>query len=682
MIAGRCRVSFSLMSEELSSVRRRLDELDHRLVHDLAERQQLIAEVAALKKDPTLPLQDSARERELLGRVARLAEEEGLDGYFVQSLYHRILEHSVRFQAARQGASDGVGPLLVAHLGVEGSYSHAAARAHLAGAPREVRYYGYNSLGRTLDALRRGEAELAVLPIENSVVGSITETYDLLSKADLHLVGEEILRVEHCLLTLEQVPLGLIRRIGSHPQALAQCSAFLGELEDCRMEIAEDTATAARLVAESGDLSRAAIASEESATHYGLQILKRNIANQKEVFTRFVVIAQKPRKADPRLPHKTSLLLTVAHAHGALARALDTLAQNKVNLTKLESRPSLERPWQYLFYMDFEGGPHEPHVAKALEELAGHVEAVRILGVYPRSVPGSANRVPYTASPSESLPEKTVTPNEPAKASTSYRLASRAGHPEDSVIEIRQIQIGGTAPFALIAGPCSVETTTQINACAKAVHQAGAGLLRGGCFKPRTSPYDFQGLGFDGLTMLREAADAYGLAIVTEVLQPGDVEAVARQTDALQIGARNMQNFALLKACGKTRLPVVLKRGFMASIDEWLAAAEYIMDQGNPRVILCERGIRTFETATRNTLDLSAVPVLRERTHLPIIVDPSHAAGRREWVAPLTRAARAVGAHGVMLEFHPEPEKALSDGRQALDLGQFSALAAELFPAT
>ena len=180
------------------------------------------------------------------------------------------------------------------------------------------------------------------------------------------------------------------------------------------------------------------------------------------------------------------------------------------------------------------------------------------------------------------------------------------------------------------------------------------------------------------MTLLHEAAQAYGLRIVTEVLHPADVDAVAREADVLQIGARNMQNFALLKAVGKSRLPVLLKRGLMASIDEWLAAAEYVMAEGNGRVILCERGIRTFETATRNTLDLSAVPVLRERTHLPVIVDPSHAAGRRDWVAPLARAARAVGAHGVMIEIHPEPDRAMSDGPQSLDFDQFSALAREM----
>jgi chorismate mutase/prephenate dehydratase len=673
------------MSEELKSVRSRLDDLDHRVVQALAERQRLVAEVAALKNDPTLPLQDTTRERDLLSRVTKLAEDEGVDGYFVQSLYRRILEHSVRFQAARQGETENDGALVIAYQGVEASYSHAAARTHFAPSPRQVRYHGYTSFGAALDAVLREEADFAFLPVENSVVGSITETYDLLSRADVHLIGEEIHRVEHCLLALEQVPLGLIRRVGSHPQALAQCSTFLEALEDCRVEFEEDTARAAMLVAESGDLSRGAIASEEAATRYGLQVLKRSVANQREVYTRFVVIARQPKTADPRLPHKTSLLLTIAHEQGALARGLDSLAKHGVNLTKLESRPSPERPWQYLFYMDFEGGPHEPHVAEALKELQTHAEAVRVLGVYPRSVQGSPNQVQYVpASPPSTnnvtapkAAKPTVAPNE----NKAYRLASRGHHPEETVVEIGNIRIGGDEPFALIAGPCSVESREQITACARALHEAGGGLLRGGCFKPRTSPYDFQGLGFDGLTLMRQAADAYGLAIVTEVVHPGDVDALVREADALQLGARNMQNFALLKAVGKTRLPVVLKRGLMSSVDEWLAAAEYIMSEGNSRVILCERGIRTFETATRNTLDLSAVPVLRERTHLPIIVDPSHAAGRREWVAPLVRAARAVGANGVMIEFHPDPERALSDGRQSLDLEQFAALAAEIFPA-
>lgn len=199
-------------------------------------------------------------------------------------------------------------------------------------------------------------------------------------------------------------------------------------------------------------------------------------------------------------------------------------------------------------------------------------------------------------------------------------------------------------------------------------------MLRGGCFKPRTSPYSFQGLGYEGLDLLADAGAAYGLPIVTEVMHPADVEKVARRADVLQLGARNMQNFSLLKELGRVDRPVLLKRGLMASIDEWLAAAEYIASQGNQQVILCERGIRTFETATRNTLDLSAVPVAQERTHLPVIVDPSHACGVWRWVEPMARAALAVGADGILVEIHPEPEKALSDGPQALRPERFAAL--------
>lgn len=673
------------MSTSLLSLRQQLDDIDRHLVEALADRQQIITEVAALKADPALPLKDATRERDLLARVSQLAAKHGLDSYFVESLYRRILDHSVRLQAVEQTADKPNSGLIVAYQGIEASYSHTAARSHFAASTRNVQFHGYRSFTAGVEAVARGEAEVAFLPIENSVTGSITETYDLLRAANLHVIGEEIHSVEHCLLALKAVPLGLIRRIGSHAQALAQCRSFLESMQNCHIEIEEDTATAAVRVAESGDLSRAAIASEEAATHYGLQVIKRNIANQKQNYTRFVAIAREPKESDTRLPHKTSLLLTTAHEKGALARCLDALAQHGVNLTKLESRPSLERPWQYLFYLDHEGGLHEQHVDLALRELRKHAEAVRVLGTYPRGgAESQEQKERIAARVAESIPVRglrKITPPPQTKQSKTYRLASRANRAEDTVIQVGSIRIGGDAPFAVIAGPCSVESREQITACARAMRGAGCQLLRGGCFKPRTSTYDFQGLGFEGLTLLHEAARGYGLSIVTEVLHPADVEAVAREADVLQIGARNMQNFALLKAIGKTRVPVLVKRGLMASIDEWLAAAEYVMAEGNLRVILCERGIRTFETATRNTLDLSAVPVLRERTHLPVIVDPSHAAGRREWVAPLARAARAVGAHGVMIEIHPEPDRALSDGRQSLDLDQFKVLAQELTPA-
>jgi len=255
----------------------------------------------------------------------------------------------------------------------------------------------------------------------------------------------------------------------------------------------------------------------------------------------------------------------------------------------------------------------------------------------------------------------------------SYKLASREFRPTDTVIQVGAVRIGGDE-LVVMAGPCSVESREQVLATAKAVKAAGASILRGGAFKPRTSPYSFQGLGQDGLELLAEASEQTGLPIITEVLEPGDVDLVARYADVLQIGARNMQNFPLLKEVGRIEKPVMLKRGLAGTIDEWLHAAEYIMSSGNFQVMLCERGIRTFETAVRNTLDLSAVPVIRRLSHLPIIADPSHGTGKWYLVRPMALAAMAVGAHGLLVEVHPSPDHALSDGPQSLNLENFAEL--------
>lgn len=258
-----------------------------------------------------------------------------------------------------------------------------------------------------------------------------------------------------------------------------------------------------------------------------------------------------------------------------------------------------------------------------------------------------------------------------------YKLVSREFRRSDTVITVGGTSLGG-GHVALIAGPCSVETREQLMESAAAAKAAGATMLRGGAYKPRTSPYAFQGLGVAGLEMLAEARAATGLPVVTELMDPRHLEAVAAYSDVIQIGARNMQNFQLLSAVGQVDRPVLLKRGLAATIEELLMAAEYIVKEGNERVILCERGIRTFETATRNTLDISAVPILKQRSHLPVVVDPSHAAGKVELVEPLSLAALAAGADGVMIEMHPTPETALSDGAQSLDPGQFARVAARI----
>ncbi len=258
-----------------------------------------------------------------------------------------------------------------------------------------------------------------------------------------------------------------------------------------------------------------------------------------------------------------------------------------------------------------------------------------------------------------------------------YQLASREFKPEDTVISLGKLQIGGPG-FVVMAGPCSVEGEEQLLECAFIVKRGGAHILRGGAFKPRTSPYSFQGMEEDGLKLLAQAREKTGLPVITEVVDPDRVELVAGYADILQVGARNVQNFALLRKLSKVDKPVLLKRGMMTTLEELLLAAEYILSGGNHQVILCERGIRTFETSTRNTLDISAVPVLKELTHLPVIVDPSHASGNWKYIIPLSRAAMAVGADGILVEVHPEPERASCDGKQSLRPDRFYQLMEEL----
>jgi 3-deoxy-7-phosphoheptulonate synthase len=264
------------------------------------------------------------------------------------------------------------------------------------------------------------------------------------------------------------------------------------------------------------------------------------------------------------------------------------------------------------------------------------------------------------------------------RVSKPYKLASREHHPDRTRIRVGTVDVGAGASIAVMAGPCAVESREQLMATARWVKREGASVLRGGAFKPRTSPYAFQGLGVEGLELLAEAREETGLPVVSEVTDPGQIEVFERYVDMLQVGARNMANFVLLKAVGQSRKPVLLKRGLSATIEEWLMAAEYILSSGNPNVILCERGIRTFETATRNTLDLSAVPVARERTHLPIVIDPSHGTGHRSLVRPMSVAAAAVGADGLIIEVHPDPPKARSDSEQSLSFPEFGDLMDDL----
>ena len=312
------------------------------------------------------------------------------------------------------------------------------------------------------------------------------------------------------------------------------------------------------------------------------------------------------------------------------------------------------------------------------KEIEAVIARIQEFGITPVPLPGAERMAIGTfgstsraaADAVESLPGVA----EVVPVSRPFKLASREVIPQDTIVQVDGVPIGGGAPLAVMAGPCSVEDRDQTLATARAVRRAGATVLRGGAFKPRSSPYAFRGLGVDGLELLAEARAETGLAIVTEVLTPGDVDAVARVADCLQIGARNMQNYALLDAVGEQPKPVLLKRGMAATVEELLLSAEYVLARGNRNVILCERGIRTFEKYTRNTFDVNAIPLLKRLTHLPVVADPSHGTGKWYLVAPVALAAVAAGADGLIIEVHPSPDHALSDGFQSLTFENFAAL--------
>ncbi|MCA8942690.1 MAG: 3-deoxy-7-phosphoheptulonate synthase, partial [Planctomycetes bacterium] len=610
------------------------------------------------------PVQDAERERGVVDAWRREAEALGLSPYFVSRILREVLHYSHRGQEKFRRDGEAPSAARVGFQGVSGAYSESAVeKLFTTRGDTGARPQGYPTFSACVHALERGELDYVLLPVENSICGSVQEVVQLLTSRKLVVVDEEVCTIDHCLAGSKGSSLAAIRTVRSHPIALLQCQRALDELDAVETETWFDTSAAAESVASKDDPSVAAICSSEAAERAGLEILKRDLADHDSNQTRFLLLATKPDTVEINgQPMKTSLVFEAQHRHGALLECLQVFEDHDVNLTRLESRPVPDKPWEYMFLVDFEGHPDEPEVGRALNELQRVTGHVRVLGSYPNR--STAPVPPPRPRPARSATTKSTTPPRTI-VDPKLPLSSHGEKHRTSVVSVKDVRIGADT-FTLISGPCAIENEAQVRAAATMVHKHGAAILRGGAFKPRSSPYSFQGLGLPGLDMLVEAGKTHGMPVVTEVLRIEDLAGIVERADMLQVGARNMQNFALLRAIGQTKLPVLLKRGMSATIEELLQAAEYVMAGGNHRVVLCERGIRTFETATRATLDVSAIPVLKQRTHLPVIVDPSHAAGVRDLVVPLALASAAAGADGIIVEAHPNPAEALCDKDQAL----------------
>ena len=679
----------SINPDPLEPIRKEIDEADRQLIRILARRFDAVRRVGSVKgNDQDQPLLDTERERRIQAAWSLDAEAQGLSAPFARRVLKEILNHSRRMQEALIEKHGGPGQRIVCgYQGQPGSYS-ALAAAHLLAhrTTAESVCTGYATFQEVGKALLHGEIDYGLLPVENSIGGSIADVNRLICDHNLHLVDEEIWQVEHVLAVLPGAQLADLRVIRSHPAALTQCETFLSSLEEVRREPWSDTATAAASLLELGRRDTGAICSEEAARLFGLDVLARSLADRECNETRFVLLAREPEPPDFRLPCKTSLLFRVNHHEGSLVHALGVFADAKVNLTRIESRPLPDTPWEYLFFVDVEGHLASPALAGALIKLRSCCTHLRMLGSYPSRTRKQDSHLDQATFPAPTVAEAEANRvDAPPAAATSCVTelplvpAAVKSERSRSAIRIGNVVLGeGT--FVLISGPCAVESLDQIVDAARMVRAAGATILRGGAFKPRTSPHAFQGLGMEGLRYLEQAGRQFDMPVVTEVLTIEDIPAVMAYADVLQVGARNMHNFALLKELGRIDKPVILKRGMSATVKELLMAAEYLLAGGNLQVILCERGIRTFETSTRATLDVSSVPVLKRLTHLPIIVDPSHAAGDRELVIPLALAAAAAGADGLIVEAHPRPQEALCDKEQALNPEDVLRMVAGLRP--
>ncbi len=585
-------------AKALAALRQELDGVDRSILEGLARRADVVARVGALKSGGGTVVRDASREEALLGRLVDLGRSLGLDALLVTRVFREVLDHSLRVQHERLAQDPARSQrLIVGYQGGEGAFSQMCAQRHFATRDASVSYRGFSGFRVMLEALREGKLDYAVLPIENTTAGSINESYDLLAEMDLHLVGEEAWKVEHCLIGLDDAEESQLERIVSHPVALAQCRRLLQEL-GCKAEAFEDTALAVAKVKAEGNPKQAAIASDAAARIHGLRVLRRAVQDQRSNFTRMVVVSRESAHFDARIPCKTSLIFATHHREGALARAIAVLAEHGLNLTKLESRPRPNNPWEYRFYLDFEGNIDDPRVRDALDELGRETSYLRILGSYPTRT------------------------SDAAKPATPRRKRIDAA-PAAGVSKIGALEFG---PRPLVfAGPTDSSVDASIGA---ELYNAGVDALWGAHLDERDEQLR---------QTLTQAAGTHHLPLVLSVHHRADIGSL-RDVELLVV---SMDTPELLDEIGRLDVGVVLQRGLNATTAQWLEAADRVRKRGNARIVLLDAGVQLVD---RRAPDLASLPGLG--APYPVIVDVGHADDKG---IALARAAVSAGAQGVVV---------------------------------
>lgn len=610
------------MTLDLQELRVRLDAVDARLLDLLLERQDLIRQVVHYKQATGAPLRDVLREADQMRRLAEAARARGLDPHLATQLLQRILDHSVKFQEAllSHGESAVSHQIVVSYQGTAGAYSQIAAEQHFGPRGVTLETRGYDTFAAILEAVSSGEADYAMLPVENTTAGSINDAYDLLASTELVVVGEEVLRVQHCLVALPGAQLEGIRRVYSHPQGLLQCARFLSQLPDCATQAFVDTAMSVVKVRDEQRDDQAAIASERAATLYGLAVLARDIADQRHNFTRFMVVGRKPIQYDRRISCKTSLIFATAHSEGALVRCLGALAARSLNLTKLESRPRPGKPFEYLFYLDFEGNVVDEEVRNALTELKQHTKFLKVLGSYP----------------SRTTQEREASPK-------------RGGDQATRSLLVGSHQLGGGASPLLLMGMRAVRDEAQVKQLARMARDSGAAALHLPCFSPPRTPGEYPGPGPGSLSMFARVAHSFELPLASNVALAPDVRELSRVAEVIEILGEQLGDFGLLEQSGRVDRPVLCHRDLHTSDEDLLAALAHVRRFGNQQVAVCQPVPRALIEQPELTAIAALTSTLRMRDAAPICLSLTVTPSQLDRLSEAVFICLQSGAEGLLV---------------------------------
>lgn len=599
---------------ELSQTREQITALDKSLLALLSQRRQLSLNVARSKEVDVRPIRDTQREKELLERLVQQGRDQGLDAHFVISLYQSIIEDSVLFQQTylhgRANPDTQKQQYTVAYLGARGSYSYLAASRYCSRRQVEMLDFGCKSFDEIVNAVESGHADYGFLPIENTSSGSINEVYDVLQHTTLSIVGETTIEVSHCLLTKPNSKLSDIKTIYAHPQPISQCSRYLSQHPHIKLEYCSSSAEAMTKVVEADNNTVAAIGSAEGGSLYQLIAMEQGLANQKINQSRFIVVARKASAVPSQLPAKTTLIMATGQKPGALVEALLVLKAHNLNMSKLESRPIPGTPWEEMFYLDIDGNLATTEVQQAIKELERLTRFIKVLGCYPCETvkPTQLSQAQLLIEPGSSKQEpiKTV-PHSQAKHSRDYKS-------QDTQLFCQHLQIGAGQFSALQQINLPIDNT-ELATQAKHIKESGFQAIVLNDLK--------QQLNEQQLKQHAQVIEQAGLLCVMQIDQEQEFIIASQLADMLILSGKQMYNPDMLTLIGSVNLPVILERNTMASIDDWLQAADTVLSYGNQQLGLCESGVRSFTPPEQLSLDLAGLVEVKSRSHLPVIVNTS-----------------------------------------------------------